>query len=142
MFATTLSYVETDAHPCTCEHLDQSIDTEQIDPATHKIADARLRHSKQLRGLRLGDLPSLDEPGDLPHELRSQLEAFCFLPVEAEIAEHIPTRSFNLGCHGYFLFRVFRAARIVLRRSFNLVRANSVSSLAVFRVLFSNAWST
>jgi hypothetical protein len=34
-------------------YIDQGIETEQLDFAAHKIRDTRLRHAKQLGGLRL-----------------------------------------------------------------------------------------
>src|SRR5882724_5775204 len=86
------THVHSHAYARTRQHVDEGVDAEQLDLAAHEVANPRLRHAEQLccRGLR--ELPSLDQPLDLDHQVRPDLEARSLLRPKAEVAEHVPGR--------------------------------------------------
>src|SRR5439155_25077360 len=86
------THVHSHAYARTRQHVDEGVDAEQLDLAAHEVANPRLRHAEQLccRGLR--ELPSLDQPLDLDHQVRPDPEARTLLRPKAEVAEHVPGR--------------------------------------------------
>jgi hypothetical protein len=54
------------------QHVDESLDAEQVDFPTNKIADPGLGYSKELRGGVLRQLACLDCPPEFRHQLSAQ----------------------------------------------------------------------
>jgi hypothetical protein len=54
--------------PTPSEHVDQGVDTEEIDLAPDKVADARLCDAEQFGSIGLGQAAALDQLSDRDHE--------------------------------------------------------------------------
>lgn len=108
---TARSDTNLNTHAGTRQHLDQPVNTEEIDLAAYQVADPRLSHTEQLSSRRLSHFPSLYQPRDLHHQLCPQLQALGLLTAEPQITEHVPARPLNLveGCDSrrVSVFRLF-----------------------------------
>jgi hypothetical protein len=73
----------------TTEHAHERVDTKEVDFATHKVADPRLRNSEKLGPLRLRQIPGLEEPMEFDHQMSAKLEILGLLGAESEVTEDI-----------------------------------------------------
>jgi hypothetical protein len=84
--------VDGDVHLATsgCEHVDESIDAEELDFASDEIADSWLRYSEEFGSLSLSKALFSDDGAKIAHEDRSDPKVFGFLFREAQVLEHVP----------------------------------------------------
>src|ERR1700685_3419092 len=105
--ATTVraSDSKLDAHSRPREHVDERVDTEQVDLAAHKIADAWLRNAQQACRRTLRQFVSLNETPDFNHQFRTKPQALGLLRAEAKIPKDVSGGLLNLHRHVCFLRR-------------------------------------
>ena len=77
-----------DSDPRAGQHVDETLDAEQIDFPANKIADPGLGYSKELRGGVLRQLARLDYLPEFRHQLSAQPQALGLLRSEPEVSEH------------------------------------------------------
>ncbi|HET9358352.1 MAG TPA: hypothetical protein VFO58_01295 [Vicinamibacterales bacterium] len=61
------------------EHGNQCVDAESIDLAPNEVADSRLRHAEDVRGLRLGQAAGFNHLAQANHQIGPDLEIRCLL---------------------------------------------------------------
>ena len=80
-----------------CCHVDQRIEAEQVDLATHQVGDTRLRHAKQLGGLCLAHSGAGDVFFERHHQLGTQLHC---LDLGRRVLNCIPRAGIATVTHG------------------------------------------
>src|SRR5437899_6366665 len=83
------------------EHVDQSIDTEKVHLALHQVADPGLTDAEQLCGFGLFESSIMNNPAQLNHQVRPDPKMRGLRCGEAEVLEHVSTRSRDFGGHGF-----------------------------------------
>ena len=78
------------------QHVDERIRTEQIDPSTKEIADARLGHTEYLDCSSLFETARLDELLNLDHQVRSDQQMLGLFVPKPEVTEYVPSGRRNL----------------------------------------------
>ena len=81
------------------EHRNQSIDTEQVNLATHEIADSRLSHSHQFGSLCLSPTLFLDQLAQEDHQIRPDSEVLRFLRGKPQFMKDVGAQGGALSCH-------------------------------------------
>jgi len=71
------------------QHVDQSLGAEEIDPATHEVADSRLSDAQQLSGLALLELARRNRPLEIQQQVGTNPERFGLVGREAEVSKHV-----------------------------------------------------
>src|ERR1035441_6874908 len=89
------SYFEAQAR--RCRHVNESIQTKQIDLPTHEVGDARLRDAEQLSDLGLAKVGAGQMRFQSHHQGRAQFHIFSFL---RRTLDGIPYASKSLFAHG------------------------------------------
>jgi len=64
--------LENQVQTCTDRNANQQLERQLGDSPVHDLAERRLRYLQQLRGGRLAQLPSFEEPGDLQGNIATQ----------------------------------------------------------------------
>src|SRR5476649_2214320 len=75
----SFSYLYFDAKACRCRHVDEGIQTKQVDFPTHEVGDARLRDTEQLSDLGLAEVGAGQMRFQSHHQGRAQLHIFSLL---------------------------------------------------------------
>jgi len=78
-----------DLYSCARQHVNQSLDAEQVDFSANQIAYPGLGYSKELRGGVLRQLARLDQSPEFHHQLSAQPQALGLFRSEPDISEHI-----------------------------------------------------
>src|SRR5437879_543656 len=81
------------------KHVDQPVDTEEIDATSHQVTDAWLGHPKELRPGSLGQFPAFKDPSHVDHQLRAHPEVLDFLRWKAYVSEHVAGRALHFRRH-------------------------------------------
>src|SRR5262249_51268835 len=71
------------------EHLDESVDAEEMDLPAHQVADPRLADSEEPGGLCLGESARLDELREADHQLRSHPQVISTLRRVPKVTKYI-----------------------------------------------------
>ena len=105
------SWLDDDRYPGAraAKHLDEGVHAEAINPAADEVTDPRLSDSKETRGLRLGEPPGLDEPGESDHEVGADLEMFRLLAGESQVAKDVAGRPSGSDSNRFLLRCLFVA---------------------------------
>ena len=93
-------YYQTNARTEACQHVDEHVRTEQVDPPTDQVTDPGLRDSKKRGRLFLLEMPGCDQLLDLDQEVCANQEVLRLLTAEPEIPEHIAGRWRHSEVHG------------------------------------------
>src|SRR5262245_46812933 len=123
--------------PSGCEHVDQSVDAEELDLSANQIAYARLCNAEELSSVGLSEGFFLDDGAQVTHQDGPDSEVLGLLLGEAQVLEHVPRGGSDLLGHGFFspAGRLRRSANSTAKRA----RAVSIARCDVFCVFFSNA---
>src|SRR2546428_8225905 len=87
----------------TAQHLNEAVHAEAIDLAADEVTDPRLSDPEQARGLRLGEPPGLDEPGQPDHEVGADLQMLRLLARESQVAKDVAGRPSDSDGHLFLL---------------------------------------
>jgi hypothetical protein len=71
------------------EHVDQRVDAEEADLATHQVAHPRLRHAQELGCFALCQPTRLDLLLETEHEVRPDFQMLGLIAREPEVSEHV-----------------------------------------------------
>jgi hypothetical protein len=80
------------------DHVDQHIDAEQVDLATHQIGYAWLRHAEQLRGLPLTQSLTFDVVTHRHHQHRPELH---ILGLDRVVLNGVPYAGETFAAHAF-----------------------------------------
>src|SRR5258706_384583 len=83
------------------EHVDQRIDTEEVDLALLQVPDPGLTDAEQLCGFGLFESSIMNNPVQLNHQVGPDPKMRGLRCGEAEVLEHVSTRSRDFGGHGF-----------------------------------------
>src|SRR5579863_3695593 len=92
----SFSHFYFDAQACRCRHVDESIQTKQVDFPTHEVGDARLRDTEQLGDLGLTEVRAGQMRFQSHHQRRAQLHIFSLL---VRTLDGIPYASKSILAH-------------------------------------------
>jgi hypothetical protein len=85
------------------EHLDEAVNTKELNLASHEITDARLCHAEQLGRLRLSKTALFDQLAQTDHEVRAHAEVLGFVVREPEVTKNVARRASNSHGHSFLL---------------------------------------
>jgi len=102
-------YDEPNPDAQSCEKIDQSVDTEQVDAPPHKLADAGLCDAEEFRCLSLFQTAFCDGLLQVNHQIRTHLQVLGVLGREAEVAKDITSRTGDFEFHEMLTLLVLHA---------------------------------
>jgi hypothetical protein len=91
---------DIDVNACAGQHIDQSIDAKEIDPATNKVTDSGLCDTEELGCFPLGEAAVLDEFAYCDHQCRTDSKVLSLIFVKAKISEYVPAGWSDFRVHG------------------------------------------